>query len=251
MTFSTDTVTERKAICAVIASREFMRMGGAMADSALRRELSGAVTAAIDGEFVTQLVAAATTVNATGSDARSVMRDAQSALDVVTTSNTSRLHCLMRPAMAKRLCTMTDNSGSVAFPAMRWNGGTLLSLPVTCSDAVASGAIIIVDASQCVASGADDLNLRTITQGDVIMDTAPDSPPTASTVVNNLWQRGEVALVCERRFTFKVLTDKSPHASGGHQRLDAAPRRPAPRICIQHVPACRRRTGRVDHSSCC
>ena len=64
-----------------------------------------------------------------------------------------------------------------------------------------SGAIVAFDAT-AFAGATDPPVPRSIAHGDVVLNTAPDSPATASTVTQSLWQYDQVGLYVERMFGF-------------------------------------------------
>jgi hypothetical protein len=101
--------------------------------------------------------------------------------------------------VAKKLATRASTAGEVAFPGLSPMGGTLFNVPVIASDGAPSGNLILLDASQVVAA-SDIVTLDASSQTSVQMDSAPDSPPTASTILVSLWQNNLAALRCERWF---------------------------------------------------
>ena len=64
-----------------------------------------------------------------------------------------------------------------------------------------SGAIIAFDAAGFAGTTEPPVP-RSIAHGDVVLNTAPDSPPTASTAVHPMWQYNQVGLYIERMFGF-------------------------------------------------
>src|SRR5262245_21328281 len=83
-------------------------------------------------------------------------------------------------------------------------GGTLAGAELIPSDGVGNGEMIAIDAN-AVAASTSALGLDIFRQGDIQMETAPDSPPTASTVRINLWQSNLSALLLRRRFGCELL----------------------------------------------
>ena len=65
-------------------------------------------------------------------------------------------------------------------------------LEIVVSDALAAGTWMVIDASAFIASSGD-VELNILDQASLQFDTAPDSPPTASTNVVNLWSLNLVA----------------------------------------------------------
>jgi hypothetical protein len=72
-------------------------------------------------------------------------------------------------------------------------GGTIKGVPVIVSDGVPDGEIIILDPMETLQPTALEPSISV--QADVQLDTAPDSPNTASTVLRSLWQADQVGLL--------------------------------------------------------
>jgi hypothetical protein len=118
---TSDTMPATKTVAMVVMSREASRLSGppgGLMTAIVQRELSQAVAATTDLQFLTTLIAGATPVNATGIDARAVRRDLQAALALMTTSSASRLYVLVNSGTAKKLATAFSSSGDAAFPEM-------------------------------------------------------------------------------------------------------------------------------------
>ena len=87
--------------------------------------------------------------------------------------------------------------GDSAFPQFGPLGGEINSIPVLVSDCLSSGQVVLVDASG-VGAASGDIGLNEISEGTVVLDTVPDSPPSASTNYISLWQMNMRAVVSER-----------------------------------------------------
>jgi hypothetical protein len=79
------------------------------------------------------------------------------------------------------------------------SGGTIGNIPVLVSDGLPANTIVVLDAAQ-IAAGSEGLLVDVGTHATVAADTAPDSPPVASTNLISLWQSGQVATRAERYF---------------------------------------------------
>src|SRR5262249_52393764 len=115
----------------------------------------------------------------------------------LTTSALSKLFIVTTPLLRKKMAFKSDTIGAKAFPSLGFAGGTIAGVPVLASDAVTSGDVLLIDASGFVASGGE-IVLDNSRQADIQFETSPDSPPTASTTLVNLWQHNLHALKAVR-----------------------------------------------------
>jgi hypothetical protein len=99
-----------------------------------------------------------------------------------------------------------QGEGTQFLRDMGLNGGTIAGMNVAVTDGVDAGTFVVVDASQ-IAAGSDTVELDVTRQATLQLETTPDSPPTASTVLQSLWQTNSVALKAERFFGAEPLTD--------------------------------------------
>jgi hypothetical protein len=108
-------------------------------------------------------------------------------------------YIITTPQICEAWC-MTDGAGGGAFPQLGPMGGFINGIPVLTSDGVAPAqgqAIILADAAG-LAAGSGDVVLSQMQDGILQMDSAPDSPSTASTNLVSLWQHNLTAAVVER-----------------------------------------------------
>jgi hypothetical protein len=102
---------------------------------------------------------------------------------------------------------LTDSKGVSAFPDLGPLGGSINQIPVLVSEGVTAGNVVLVDGSG-IAAASGDLVLNEFREGMMQLDTAPDSPPSASTNFVSLWQLNLSALVVERFFvTARLRSD--------------------------------------------
>src|SRR5690606_19705115 len=125
--------------------------------------------------------------------------DVTEALASISTGAASKLFICLAPVTCKRWAGKGTVSGSVAFEHLGPGGGKLANVDVIVSDALLPTEAIVLDADQ-IAAAAGGIELDTARHASVQMETAPDSPPSASTVLRSLWQHGEVGLRALRFF---------------------------------------------------
>ena len=78
----------------------------------------------------------------------SIRHDLRVLLNGITTTARSRLFLLTTSPIAKSLSVLHTTSGDSAFPTLTYNGGTIGGIEVVVTDGVASGTMLLVDASK-------------------------------------------------------------------------------------------------------
>lgn len=83
-------------------------------------------------------------------------------------------------------------------------GGTFFGFPVYTSTSVPidtgdDAIIVLMDASEIFIAEDGGIELDVSREATIQMNTAPDNPPTASTVQTSLWQENLVGLRSEHR----------------------------------------------------
>jgi hypothetical protein len=95
--------------------------------------------------------------------------------------------------------------GQSEFPNMTATGGTLYGMTVIASESVpaeggspAGNRIILVKPSEILVADEGGVLLDVSREASVQMNTTPDNPATASTVMVSFWQNNLVGLRAER-----------------------------------------------------
>lgn len=206
LTLTGGTVDELKAVCIIVITEELGRFGeDASAGDLFALELSNAVAVETDETFISILTASVSAVGASGVSAEHVRNDLRAALSRITTNARSRLFLLVPSALAKTLSVMHATTGQAAFPDVTYRGGEVSGIVVVVSDGVPANTAILVDAQQ-VAAASDAIVLDTSREASVQLESAPDSPPSASVVLTNLWAHNLLGLRATRWFGATKLT---------------------------------------------
>jgi hypothetical protein len=129
--------------------------------------------------------------------------DVSNLLQAVTTGSDSNFFWITTPLVAKMLTTILSDQ-SPSFAAVTPLGGMLVGLPLKVSDGVTVGQLLLVDAGG-LAGNAGEVFPRIIEEAMLHMDTVPDSPVTASTLMQSLWMLNQVGVLCERYFVAAKL----------------------------------------------
>ena len=195
-------VAPRKSAAIVVASREVFAFSGGAASALFASELRGAVAVSTDTVLLAALYAGVTPAASAGSTVANILADIDALLSALTLGVSSRVFVVMSAANVAALLTKASSAGGAAFPLLTLNGGQILGgVDVIVSDAVPNGAIIAIDATG-LAGNSELPVLRVLEHGNVELNTLPDNPATAATVLHNLWQHNEIGVFVERWFAF-------------------------------------------------
>jgi hypothetical protein len=199
------TIDELKAVAVLVTTNELARFGDNVAGDLFAVELSNAVATETDETFISVLTSGATSNGSSGVTAEHVRNDLRGMLAAITTNSRSQLFLLTTSAIAKTLSVLHTNAGDAAFPNLNFNGGTISGIQVIVSDGVPSGTMLLADAQQ-ICAASETIQLSATNEAVVAMDTAPDSPAAASTLMTSLWQNNLTGLKAERVFGVQKLT---------------------------------------------
>ena len=202
LSLATGTLSQLKAIALVAISNELAMVAGEEGIAFLDRELRAAVAAVTDVSFVGILTAAASSSASSGTTAPAVLADFAAALGAIATTAESRLYALTSAPTAKALAFKVATTGELAFPQMTPSGGSIGGVTVLVTDAV-SNSVIVADAAAIVANGGT-ITVDESRQATIQFSTTPDSPATASTVAQSLWQSNMTGIRAIRWFGAEV-----------------------------------------------
>ena len=198
-----------KAASIIVMSQELLR-NAAVAQPLITAEMINAAALAIDVQFLAVATAGVSVATSVGSTALSVRNDIQNLLRQVGTDHRSRLYLVTTSAIAENLSLMgaTSTNGAPAFEQMTYQGGEIAGLQVVTSDAVSQGQMILIDA-QGFAGAVEPATLQVMKEGTIMAADPADSPVTASSLFQSLWQLNLSALLCERWFGVQRLRTNS------------------------------------------
>lgn len=229
----------------VVMTEELVRFSNPAAEGIVRQDLIDSIVQTMDRDFVDPANAGTTNVKpasitngvtpvvASGTDADAVRADVQKLMGKFVTANLSLSGAvfIMTEMMALTLALMLNPLGQREFPDIQINGdsgGRFFRLPVVLSENIPANAgtgdpvvgagtrIILAKASEIMLADDGETMLDASNQASLEMDSAPTSPPTASTVLVSLWQHNMVGIRAER---FINWTKRRP---GAVQYIDSA-----------------------------
>lgn len=220
MAFDTVQLRWAKAAGIVLLTNELVRFSNPSAEAVVRQDMIDAMASFLDKQFVDPTVAAVTNVspasitNGVSAVTRTGVNQAAFVTDVTTLLNTFLTNNLstaggvwiMSQRQALAFSLMLNALGQPFYPNITAEGGTLLGYPVIASENVPSVGNSPADGTPIIFALpreillADDgqVVIDASNQASVQMDSAPDSPPSASTNMVSLWQMNYVGLRAER-----------------------------------------------------
>jgi predicted permease len=116
---------------------------------------------------------------------------------------------VMSATTALRLSIMVNTLGQRSFPNIGITGGTLEGIPVIVSenpgltDSSANGRLVVaVNTNDILLADDGQVTIDVSREASLQMDSAPTNPPTASTVLQSLWQQNLIGIKAERFITW-------------------------------------------------
>jgi HK97 family phage major capsid protein len=190
-------ISETKVACQCVASLELLR-NAALAARLLGDELRKAIAVQTDQSFLQKIGSGITPSTASGTTAAAILADMEVALDSMTFASNAKLYAVTTPLICKGIRTKADSTGKLAFPGAL-SGDPFGLTTLVASDGAAAGTMTIFDSTQ-LAADPGSVQFDVGNEATIQMDSVPDSPPTGSTTLVNLWQNNLSALRMERIF---------------------------------------------------
>lgn len=226
MDFSTVNLRWAKAAGIVILTDELVRFSNPSAEAVVRQDLTDAMAQFLDRQFVDPTVAEVTNVSPasitngvtpvtpSGTTASAFRADLKSLFGTYFQNNLSTAGgvFLMTQTQALSLSLMLNSLGQPVFPGMTSEGGTLVGYPVIASENLGmqtggspadGGLIIFLKANEIMLADDGQVVIDASNQATVQLDSAPDSPPGASTPIVSLWQMNMTGIRAERWINWK------------------------------------------------
>lgn len=220
MSFETVQLRWAKAAGIVILTDELVRFSNPAAEAIVRGDMLAAMAQFLDKQFVDPSVAAVTNVSPasitngttavprTGVNQAAWVTDSETLLNLFLTANLSTAGgvWIMSQRQALAFSLMYNSLGQPFYPNISATGGTLLGYPVVASEGVPSIGLSPADGTPIIFAVAPEIMLAddgqvvidASNQASVNMDSAPDSPPSGTTILVSLWQANMTGLRAER-----------------------------------------------------
>jgi hypothetical protein len=219
--FSRTTLEPLKVANIAVATMETVRDSSPAADGIIRDQLAAALRERLDIDFIDPSKAASAGVSpasilngvagiaATGSgDADDVHTDLKALFSAFIAANNAPTSgvFIMTATTALSLTLMQNALGQPEFPGMTMMGGILSGLPVIVSEYVptasAGSVVALVNANDIYLGDMGGIDLSMSSEASLQMDSEPDNPATASTVLVSLWQNNLVGFRAERTISW-------------------------------------------------
>lgn len=218
--FSRTTLEPLKLANIAVATMEVIRDSSPSADGIIRDQLAAALRERLDRDFIAPTKAAVagvspasilngvTPIVSSGNDADAIRADMRAAFAQFIAANNAPTNgvWVMSSVTALSLSMMVNPLGQPEFSGITMNGGSFFGLPVITSEFVPSdsggGIVALVNASDIYYADEGGLDVSMSTEASLQMDSAPDNPTTATTVLVSLWQRNLVGFRAEMAVNF-------------------------------------------------
>jgi HK97 family phage major capsid protein len=216
MAFDSVTLTFNKLAGIVPITVELMRFSTPSAETLIRNSLVHAITKLVDTTFLDPAVAAVagvspasvtngvTAIPSTGTTPEALRTDLYTLLATYAAANqsTDGLVLLMRSSLALGIGMSRNAFGIKEFPDITKDGGTLEGIPVIASQNVPAGLVIAVNAPMILMADDGGVEFDVSTEASLQMDSAPDSPVSATTIMVSIWQANMVGIQAESFITW-------------------------------------------------
>ena len=201
-------------------SEELVRFSSPSAELLVRNDLAAAIAQFMDSEFLDPTKALAATVSpasvtngvtpvpASGTNYAAFSADVKSLFGNYISAGIPITGgvWIMKQGRALSLSLMLNALGQKNFPDLTMTGGSMLGFPVIVSETVqATGGspavgdnIIFLVPGEIMLADDGGVNIDISREASLQMETAPDSPLTASTITVSLWQHNLIAIKAER-----------------------------------------------------
>jgi HK97 family phage major capsid protein len=225
LAFDSVTLDYAKIAGIIPLTEELIRLSNPSAELIVRDSLASAIVKFMDSQFIDPTKAAddvspasitngLTAIVPSGTNAAAFRSDVNRLLDSFLTNNYQMGGAvwIMTQTNAMRLANMVNTLGQPEFPSVSMQGGSLLGIPIVASQNLPSTTgspsegwpIILLLANEVLLADDGAVTIDLSREASLQMETAPDSPPTASTVTVSLWQNNLVAVKAERFINWKL-----------------------------------------------
>ena len=215
--YATVTLPFSKAAGIIVLTEELARLSTPSAEALVREEMIAGMAQFLDLQFQDPAVAVAANVspasitNGAATAAASGVTSAAAKLDlagrvaVFAAANIPLAGSvwLMSDSNAFGLAMSVNALGQPLFPGMSITGGSIFGIPVVVSNSL-STRIVLMHAPSVLFADDGGVSIDVSREASVQMDSAPDSPATATTVLVSLWQNNLIGLRAERWITWKL-----------------------------------------------
>jgi HK97 family phage major capsid protein/HK97 family phage prohead protease len=214
MAFSMESLGFNKVAAIVVLSQELVRFSNPSAEAVVRDSLVKDIALFLDQQFINPAVAAVAGVNPasitngapTAAATVNPLADILGLINHFATNNipVDGLTFILSPSNALALSFRTNLDGSPEFPGIGINGGSYKGMQFITSNTVTTN-VIALQPQYILYADDGGVTIDASTEASLQMDSAPDSPVSATTVFASMFQMNAVALRAERYITWKRI----------------------------------------------
>lgn len=219
LAFDSITLDFAKIAGIVVITEELVRSSDPAAEEIIRRDLSQSIIAFMDSQFVDPSKAATgispasitngvTALTPSGTTAAAFLSDLNRLFGQFLTNNLSLESAVLitTQQVAMRIGSLLNSFGQPMFPGANAQGGQVQGVPIIVSENIPSTTgsptegwpIILLSAREILLADDGQVTVDASREASLQMETSPDSPPTASTLFQSLWQTNSVGIRAER-----------------------------------------------------
>jgi HK97 family phage major capsid protein/HK97 family phage prohead protease len=216
LTFGSANLGITKCAGIIVITEELARLSTPSAEEVIRRDMRDGVAQFLDSEFtdptkapvagvspgsITNGVAPITSTGTTPANARS---DIAALLTAIATANlpVAGAHILMSETNLMALSFSQTTTGTPAYPGLTPQGGTAMGVNFIGSQTMGANVVALVPSAILVADEGG-INIDVSREASIQMDSAPDNPALATTILTSFWQNNLIGLRVERFINWK------------------------------------------------
>lgn len=220
MGFQDITLDINKVAGIVVITEELARLSNPAAENLIQSDMIAQTAQFLDESFIDPASSAisgvrpasvtngAQAIASSGTTAAALRADVKAAYAywIASNQNNRGAAWITTPELAMSIGLIQNPLGQPEFPGIGADGGTLLGLPVYTSNSVPSDTsgslLVLVKQSEILLADDGGVTIDVSREASLQMNTAPDNPTTASTVMTSLWQQNLVGIRAERYVTW-------------------------------------------------
>lgn len=230
LAFDSITLDHNKIAGIIVLTDELVRLSDPSAEMLVRDDLAASVIQFMDSQFVDPSKASddvspasvtygVTPIGATGTDLDALKADVFNLMASFLDSNLSLGDAawIMTQTQAAAIGMMRNALGQREYPDLNATGGSFEGFPVIVSENLPSTGgsptdgypIILAKQGDILLADDGQVSIDASREASIQMESTPDSPATASTVLTSLWQHNMVGIRAERMVTWKKRRSES------------------------------------------
>ena len=212
LTFGSVTLDWAKVAGIIVLTQELIKLSSPKAEDVVRKEMVAGIAAFLDGQFINPAVAAVAGISPasitngapTAAGSANPLADILTLIQHFVTNNigVDGVTFLMSPTNALAMSFKSNSDGSPVFPGIDITGGSYKGLKVITSSILGAN-VVALQPKLIMLADDGGVTIDASTEASLQMDSAPDSPALATTILVSMFQMNTVALRAERFITWK------------------------------------------------